>query len=245
MTASTHVVLFCGTATTKGFDHAPLSMVEPVMVADDDAKAILGVHADFLRRNAEGRLSRRHHSASRPDRNTLWFLRGAGERGDEIHAGHGDTTLYRIAPIAQPGLNAGPVGLDDRHARRGTATTANPWETGYDRLRTTLDEARGDAGRVEVTVAGEQPRRWTLALGDHVAADGSILFGVNLTILPDGSIAGRPHETVGWRGGHTMPDGARLERFMVAGVATMVAWRNRRRDRMAGAARAGAADQPT
>ena len=91
-----HVVLFCETVATDGLDRIPLDLVRVVASTPSEGDAIEAVDGDFIRQDAHGRLSRQHASSAKPNLNHLWFIRGAGSKGDEIHAGYGEYALYRI-----------------------------------------------------------------------------------------------------------------------------------------------------
>lgn len=93
-----HIALFSDVDAINDREDAPLSSVRIVAIDADDAGAIQQVAAHFARENADGALAIRFKDGN-PTRNQLWFLRGAGSRGDEIHAGYGRKTLYRIVPF--------------------------------------------------------------------------------------------------------------------------------------------------
>lgn len=106
-----HVVLYCEAVGLDGLEELPLHSVTVVGIGGDDVSAMEQVEAHFGRVNADGSITK-HFSdrssmlvpnaefeARRDASNQLWFLRGAGDAGDEIHAGFGRTTLYRIVPI--------------------------------------------------------------------------------------------------------------------------------------------------
>lgn len=106
-----HVILHSDTVALDGLDDVPLNSVTVVGVTGDDVSAIDAVVAHFERTNAEGAVAKEfadkssmlvpnpEFDARRDASNQLWFLRGAGD-GNEIHAGFGRTTLYRIVPVA-------------------------------------------------------------------------------------------------------------------------------------------------
>lgn len=106
-----HVILYCDVVATDGLEDVPLNCISVVGIGGDDVSAIEQVAAHFERENADGSIAK-HFSdrssrlvkdeefeAKRDASNQLWFLRGAGDAGTEIHAGFGRTTLYRIVPI--------------------------------------------------------------------------------------------------------------------------------------------------
>lgn len=107
-----HIVLYSDVSATDGLDDTPINIVNVVGVAGDEESAMERVAAHFEQANADGFIARNFtdHSrtlvpnpeddARRDANNQLWFLRGAGTKGDEIHAGYGRTTLYRIVQVA-------------------------------------------------------------------------------------------------------------------------------------------------
>jgi len=107
-----HIVLYSNVSATDGLDDTPINCVDVVGVGGDEESAIERVAAHFNQVNADGFITKNftdHSSmlvpnpefeAKRDANNQLWFLRGAGTKGDEIHAGYGRTTLYRIIQVA-------------------------------------------------------------------------------------------------------------------------------------------------
>jgi len=99
---------------------------------------------------------------------------------------------------------------------------------GYARLAAALDESNQVTDHVVITVLGARGGTWPFFTGDHVQRDGSIRFGdqdgASRTVTPDSSLVEEGGSMLAWCGGHTMPDGARTERFNHAGTAMTVTW---------------------
>ncbi len=111
-----------------------------------------------------------------------------------------------------------PAGMIETAAGRMLA------DDGHGRLLAALDEAHEMNDHVGISLLGPTPRTWAFFTGDHVATDQSVDLGKDLVILADSTIGGTDGGIIAWRGGHTMPNGDRLERFTLDGVAMTLTW---------------------
>lgn len=104
-------------------------------------------------------------------------------------------------------------------------------DSGYARLRAALDEAHTRPGvnnSVHIQILGENAGEWDLVTGDHVERDGTLHPGGGFVVFDDSTCVGTRQGAIEWRGGHTMPDGERLERFLVDRTAMTVRWTDAR-----------------
>lgn len=100
-------------------------------------------------------------------------------------------------------------------------------DDGYGRLLAALDEAHEVTDHVGVTLLGDHGGTWAFFTGDHLERDGTLHLGSDdpFVVFPDATVTGDLQGAIDWRGGHTMDDGARTERFTVAGVAMTLTWK--------------------
>lgn len=93
------VIFFSDSTHPDAMLDAPINLVTPVATIEEDDQAFVSITQDFARRNADGALAARCPLRGADPKDRLWFLRGAGRAGDEIHAGWGNVTLYRVVDL--------------------------------------------------------------------------------------------------------------------------------------------------
>lgn len=112
-----------------------------------------------------------------------------------------------------------PAGMIETAAGRVVA------DGGYGRLLAALDEAYEVNDHVGVTLLGDRGGVWAFVLGDHFERNGTVHVSgdTRIVIQPDSTDVVTGGNLV-WHGGHSMPDGARTERFTLDGVALTITW---------------------
>lgn len=106
-------------------------------------------------------------------------------------------------------------------------------QDGYGCLLAALNEAHGRDlvnGSVRVTMLGSAPKSFALVTGDHLERDGRVHVG-GLIVNPDSTTV--EGAEVLWCGGHTMPNGDRVTRFTVDGVALTLEWNDPAKSQLA------------
>lgn len=100
-----HIIIFSDIAALDGLDDIPLKSVDVVGVAETLGAAVQMVDRHFhskpdlattFRDNSSMLVPNPQADRERDLRNTLWFLPDPTPGKEEIHAGYGETTLYRI-----------------------------------------------------------------------------------------------------------------------------------------------------